>query len=40
MSEEKSTGRIDGVVAAVMAVGTAYRNAHQPEPSITFLKFG
>lgn len=39
-NKEKSTGRIDGVVAAVMAVGTAYRNAHQPEPNITFLKFG
>lgn len=38
--KERSTGRIDGVVAVVMGVGTAYHFAHQPEPSITFLSVG
>jgi phage terminase large subunit-like protein len=37
--KERSTGRIDGVVAAVMSVGMAYRNAHQPEPTISFLSY-
>ena len=39
-NKEKSTGRIDGVVASVMAVGMAYRNTKQPEPSLHFLAFG
>jgi len=39
-SKEKSTGRIDGVVAAIMSCGMAYRNTKQPEPSIHFLGFG
>lgn len=39
-SKDKSTGRIDGVVAAVMSVGMAYRNTKQPEPALHFLAFG
>jgi phage terminase large subunit-like protein len=38
--KERSTGRIDGVVASVMSVGMAYRNTRQPEASIHFLGFG
>jgi phage terminase large subunit-like protein len=38
--KERSTGRIDGVVAAVMAVGMAYRHTEEPEPTITFLGVG
>lgn len=38
-NKEKSTGRIDGVVASVMSVGMAYRNTKQPDPSIHFLSF-
>lgn len=35
--KERSTGRIDGVVASVMGIGMAYRNARQPEPAVYFL---
>jgi phage terminase large subunit-like protein len=35
--KERSTGRIDGVVAAVMGIGMAYRHAPAPEPAIYFL---
>lgn len=37
--KSKSTGRIDGVVASVMAVGMAYRNKPPEDPTITFLDF-
>jgi len=38
-SKDKSTGRIDGVVASVMAVGMSYRNKPGAEPSISFLSY-
>ena len=38
-SKDKSTGRIDGVVASIMAVGMASRNTKQAEPSLTFLAY-
>lgn len=38
-SKERSTGRIDGVVASIMAAGMAYRNTKQPEPVIHFLSY-
>jgi phage terminase large subunit-like protein len=36
--KERSTGRIDGVVAAVMGVGMASRRV-STEPTITFLSW-
>lgn len=35
--KSKSTGRIDGVVASVMAVGMSYRNAVPHDPTFSFL---
>jgi phage terminase large subunit-like protein len=35
--KERSTGRIDGVVAAVMGVGTATRQTPKREPKLFFL---
>lgn len=37
--KDKSTGRIDGVVASIMSVGMATRNTKQHEVSISFLAF-
>jgi phage terminase large subunit-like protein len=38
--KERSTGRIDGVVATVMAVGMATMTTVEPVPTLSFLSFG